>query len=391
MAYPVQIYTSPPIPPRLANARTFQDLREGSKEYLSLLGKYHYDQFNTLIRGHNQNTQGLGDQIASADTIRITQPMHVITGTGTINTIIPPKGFNAMLMLFADNETNGFHLGPNGNIWIDAPTPVQNYTIMCYTPKPPPSWGPPPTGPGGWWVTNNYYGGNNITITGRQGIHTSGPYTPTSFPLGALLYGDGTAAIQALLDVAAGHYVRSGGLLTPPRYSTLTLPDTTVIGDVLVATANNQVGNIGPLTNGDLVIGSTGAAPAAAPLTPGAGIKTNVGAGFLAVRATGGTMVVKPVPNALSPYPVVADDVLLWAAATAGADTEVDLPAAAGPDANGNSRVVWVGKSDNNAKNINVKPSGTNTINGVNSNWVLGTQFDLVMLVDVAVGAWLAK
>ena len=227
-----------------------------------------------------------------------------------------------------------------------------------------------------------------------MGSNVSPAWTTATFPpdvaIGDLLYGSAAHAWSRLPDVAAGSYFRSGGVLTVPKWSTLKLPDTTVVGDVLVATATNQIDNAGPLANGDLVIGSTGAAPVGAALGAGAGIATDTGPGSLSVRATGGTMVVKAIPNALSPYPIVATDVMLWAAATAGADTEVNLPAAAGPDANGNSRVIWVGKSDANAHNINAKPNGADTINGVNSSWVLGSQFDLIMLVDIAAGSWLA-
>src|ERR1700733_1125474 len=48
------------------------------------------------------------------------------------------------------------------------------------------------------------------------------------------------------------------------------------------------LGGVGPLTNGQLIIGSTGAAPQAQTLTAGTGISITNGAGSVTVSATGG-------------------------------------------------------------------------------------------------------
>jgi hypothetical protein len=47
-------------------------------------------------------------------------------------------------------------------------------------------------------------------------------------------------------------------------------------------------GGVGPLTNGQLVVGATGGAPQAQTLTPGAGISITNGAGNVTIAATGG-------------------------------------------------------------------------------------------------------
>lgn len=52
-------------------------------------------------------------------------------------------------------------------------------------------------------------------------------------------------------------------------------------------TGTGTVGGVGPLTNGQLVIGSTGAAPQGQPLTAGAGIAITNGAGSITISATG--------------------------------------------------------------------------------------------------------
>src|SRR5258708_28764195 len=51
---------------------------------------------------------------------------------------------------------------------------------------------------------------------------------------------------------------------------------------------SGSFGGVGPLTNGQLVIGSTGAAPQAQTLTPGAGIAITNSAGGITIAATGG-------------------------------------------------------------------------------------------------------
>lgn len=250
MSFQQQIYTTPPIPPQLANARTFQDLREGTKQYLSMLGKYHFDTFNGIVKNANLNTQGLGQTIASAATITVTQSLHDISGTAKISTIIPPKGFQGMLMLMALTDP-GFTLSPGGNIDVDSDTLVPSYTILCFQPA------------RKLWFTSSYAAGDNVTITGKTKIGMGGPYAPTTYPAGALLYGNGSAAIGALADVAVGSYLRSGGAGATPLWSTLKLPNAAAVGDLLLATAANSIASLPDVAAGQvLASGGVGVVPA---------------------------------------------------------------------------------------------------------------------------------
>lgn len=58
----------------------------------------------------------------------------------------------------------------------------------------------------------------------------------------------------------------------------------------LVGAASNGISSLGPLTNGQLLIGSTGADPSAAAITAGSGISVTNGAGAIQLDATGGGM-----------------------------------------------------------------------------------------------------
>lgn len=62
---------------------------------------------------------------------------------------------------------------------------------------------------------------------------------------------------------------------------------TTTLHNVLIGGASNAISNLA-LTNGQLAIGSTGADPSAATLTPGTGISISNGAGSIQIDAVGG-------------------------------------------------------------------------------------------------------
>ena len=64
----------------------------------------------------------------------------------------------------------------------------------------------------------------------------------SGYSLGDILYiSTSTGTMSGLSDVAVGSYLRSGGLLIAPLWSTLTLPNTAVIGDIPFASAANVV------------------------------------------------------------------------------------------------------------------------------------------------------
>lgn len=83
--------------------------------------------------------------------------------------------------------------------------------------------------------------------------------------VGDLLYGDVTATadpkLSTLASVTVGSYLRSGGLLTAPLWSTLKLPNTAAVGDILFASTLNSVTGLAIGAAGT-VIRSNGTIPA---------------------------------------------------------------------------------------------------------------------------------
>ena len=102
------------------------------------------------------------------------------------------------------------------------------------------------------------------------GTHTSGTLGATSggtgqstVTTGDLLYGSATDTWSKLADVAAGSYLRSGGVATAPVWSTATLPNSATTGDILYASASNVYANLADVaTKQVLVSGGVGVAPA---------------------------------------------------------------------------------------------------------------------------------
>lgn len=112
--------------------------------------------------------------------------------------------------------------------------------------------------------------------------------------------------IRIAATPSAGVLLRGNG--TNWAASTLTFPDTIAVNTIPYANAANNIGPlapalssvlvssaastgvptwVGPLTNGQVVIGSTGATPVAASLTAGTGISIGTGAGSITINATG--------------------------------------------------------------------------------------------------------
>lgn len=86
----------------------------------------------------------------------------------------------------------------------------------------------------------------------------------SEYAIGDLLYADGTYSLAKLADVAAGSYLRSGGVDTAPVWSTLTLPNAANAGDILFATGADSYASQAPAalttvddTNVTLALGGT--------------------------------------------------------------------------------------------------------------------------------------
>lgn len=85
----------------------------------------------------------------------------------------------------------------------------------------------------------------------------------SSYTIGDLIYASGTTTLSKLADVAAGSYLRSGGVATAPVWSTVTLPNAATIGDLLSVSATNVYANIAAVASGQVLTSAgTGTLPA---------------------------------------------------------------------------------------------------------------------------------
>jgi hypothetical protein len=120
----------------------------------------------------------------------------------------------------------------------------------------------------------------NITLSLPQSIATtssptfanltlSNPLPPASggtgiasYAVGDLLYASGATTLAKLADVAAGSYLRSGGVTTAPVWSTTTLPNSATAGDLVYASAANTYSNLADVAAGSFLrSGGVGVAP----------------------------------------------------------------------------------------------------------------------------------
>ena len=100
---------------------------------------------------------------------------------------------------------------------------------------------------------------------------TIGGTGQTVFAVGDLLYASTTTALSKLADVAAGAYLRSGGVNTAPLWSTLILPNAATAFRLPVATSANTIGELAAVgATGEYLKGNTGAIPSWATLNQAA-------------------------------------------------------------------------------------------------------------------------
>jgi hypothetical protein len=151
--------------------------------------------------------------------------------------------------------------------------------------------------------------------SGTLALSSSIPALPLSLPNGGtgaaltannggIFYSNATTGAVLSGTATAGQVLRSGAS-SAPSWSTSTYPDTTTINGVLYAVAGNTVGQTSAvnsgvmvsssagvpvfsntMTNGQVIIGSTGAQPQAAALTQGTGISITNGANSITIAST---------------------------------------------------------------------------------------------------------
>ena len=161
----------------------------------------------------------------------------------------------------------------------------------------------------------NVVGSGIITVAGNPGTNT---LTISATGEGTTITGDSGGP----LSPTAGNWTFTGGstgLTFSGAVSTETLTGTLIVGNggtgrttltnhgLLVGAGTAAITQLGAATSGYLPIGSTGADPVLAPLTPGTGISITNGAGSITIAATGTTNLTYTNVNT-SPYVVLSTD-----------------------------------------------------------------------------------
>ena len=167
----------------------------------------------------------------------------------------------------------------------------------------------------------NLLGSGSITTVGSGSTLTT---QLTGLTNHAVLVGAGTSTITKVGPTAtAGQVLQSAGAAADPAFSTATYPSTTTVSQILYSSATNVVSGLATansaslvttsagvpvwsstMTNGQVIIGSTGATPTAASLTAGTGITITPGAGSITIAANGsvvGQTLTADTGGALSP------------------------------------------------------------------------------------------
>lgn len=159
--------------------------------------------------------------------------------------------------------------GPGSTITIDAtgiPTPTASFVLLASDPFLPNER--VLTGTANQIILTDNGAGSTIVLSTPQNIApTSSPTFASltltnpltaanggtgiaSYAVGDLLYASGATALSKLADVAAGSYLRSGGVTTAPAWSSTTLPNSATTGDLLYSSASNVYSNLADVAAG---------------------------------------------------------------------------------------------------------------------------------------------
>ena len=84
----------------------------------------------------------------------------------------------------------------------------------------------------------------------------------TAYAVGDILFADTTNTLAKLSDVAAGSYLRSGGVNSAPVWSATTLPNSATTGDLIYASGANTYANLSDVATGNVLLsGGVGVGP----------------------------------------------------------------------------------------------------------------------------------
>jgi hypothetical protein len=149
---------------------------------------------------------------------------------------------------------------------------------------------------------------NALTLTTPLSLTSGGSNASLTASNGGMVYSDATK-MQILAGTATARQMLQSGASSAPAWSTATWPATTTINQILYSSSANTVVGLSTansavltttsagvpvfstsMTNGQLIIGSTGATPTASTLTAGTGISISNTAGAITISGTGGGM-----------------------------------------------------------------------------------------------------
>ena len=145
-----------------------------------------------------------------------------------------------------------------------------------------------------------------LTLTAPLTLANGGTSKALTASNGGIVYTDADSMEVLAGTATAGQMIRSG-LSSAPTWSTSVWPNTTTINQILYSSSANNITGLSTansampytnstgvpafsasMTNGQLMIGSTGASPAPATLTAGTGMTITNAANSITLNATGG-------------------------------------------------------------------------------------------------------
>lgn len=150
------------------------------------------------------------------------------------------------------------------------------------------------------------------------GLNQGGTSKALTASNGGIVYSDADS-MEILSGTATANQIVMSGSSSAPSWSTATYPATTTINRILYSSAANTIGQIttansaqlvtnatgvpamtASLTNGQIVIGSTGATPTPGTITAGSGVTVTNGAGSITIATTGGGLTINNVTGTSS-------------------------------------------------------------------------------------------
>jgi hypothetical protein len=142
--------------------------------------------------------------------------------------------------------------------------------------------------------------------TGQLGLTRGGTNASLTASNGGIVWSN-ASQLQILSGTATANQVLLSGSSVTPAWSTATYPPTTTINQLLYSSSSNVIGGLATvnsasltttsggvptwlaLTDGQIIIGSSIGAPAAATITAGTGVSVTNGHNTITIAATGGT------------------------------------------------------------------------------------------------------